>query len=101
MKPHTCHHHRSAAASSEALAAAESRVEELLDEKADLEYDIDVLERKVELLREEVGCADCSLGGWWGGCEGRHRTRMFVPACGTHLMVSVRAAMHFAMPACA
>eukprot|EP00877_Chromochloris_zofingiensis_P006000 jgi/Chrzof1/1653/Cz10g16010.t1 len=44
----------SAAASSEALAAAESRVEELLDEKADLEYDIDVLERKVELLREEL-----------------------------------------------
>jgi hypothetical protein len=39
------------------LVASEARVEELLDEKADLEYDLDVMDRKVELLREEVrGC---------------------------------------------
>lgn len=36
------------------LAASQGRVEELLDEKADLEYDLDVMDRKVELLREEV-----------------------------------------------
>lgn len=44
-----------AAAMSAALAAAQTRIEELLDDKADLEYEIDVVERKVELLREEVG----------------------------------------------
>lgn len=44
-----------AAAVSAALAAAHTRIEELLDDKADLEYEIDVVERKVELLREEVG----------------------------------------------
>lgn len=32
----------------------QARIEELLDDKADLEYEIDVVERKVELLREEV-----------------------------------------------
>lgn len=43
-----------AAAASAALSAAQARIEELLDDKADLEYEIDVVERKVELLREEV-----------------------------------------------
>lgn len=42
-------------AASAALSAAQARIEELLDDKADLEYEIDVVERKVELLREEVG----------------------------------------------
>ncbi len=32
----------------------QGRIEELLDDKADLEYEIDVVEKKVELLREEV-----------------------------------------------
>jgi FtsZ-binding cell division protein ZapB len=32
----------------------QARIEELLDDKADLEYEVDVVERKVELLREEV-----------------------------------------------
>jgi predicted RNase H-like nuclease (RuvC/YqgF family) len=36
------------------LSEADARVEELLDEKADLQYDLDVMDRKVELLREEV-----------------------------------------------
>ncbi len=40
--------------SSAALAAAESRIEELLDERCDMEYELEVMERKVELLREEV-----------------------------------------------
>ena len=43
-----------AAAAASALSVAQGRIEELLDEKADLEYDVDVLERKLELLREEV-----------------------------------------------
>jgi hypothetical protein len=45
------------AALASARAAADAgtaRVEELLDEKADLDYDMEVLERKVELLREEL-----------------------------------------------
>jgi hypothetical protein len=45
----------SLAAARGALGLAQGRVEELLDDKADLEYDVDVLERKLELLREEVG----------------------------------------------
>lgn len=44
-----------AAAAAAAASAAQARIEELLDDKADLEYEIDVVERKVELLREEVG----------------------------------------------
>jgi hypothetical protein len=36
------------------LLHLQARIEELLDDKADLEYEIDVVERKVELLREEV-----------------------------------------------
>lgn len=43
-----------ATAASAAVSAAQARIEELLDDKADLEYEIDVVERKVELLREEV-----------------------------------------------
>jgi chromosome segregation ATPase len=43
-----------AAAAASALSVAQGKIEELLDEKADLEYDVDVLERKLELLREEV-----------------------------------------------
>jgi hypothetical protein len=35
----------------------QGRIEELLDDKADLEYELDVVERKVELLREEVRVA--------------------------------------------
>lgn len=37
-------------------AVRQARIEELLDDKADLEYEVDVVERKVELLREEVCC---------------------------------------------
>jgi hypothetical protein len=60
----------SASASTAALAAAQAKIEELLDDKADLEYEIDVVERKVELLREEVssdtmGPWDCCWGGHW------------------------------------
>jgi len=44
-----------AAAARAALSSAQGRIEELLDDKADLEYEVDVVERKVELLREEVG----------------------------------------------
>lgn len=36
------------------MCCAQARIEELLDDKADLEYEVDVVERKVELLREEV-----------------------------------------------
>ncbi|WIA16462.1 hypothetical protein OEZ85_013146 [Tetradesmus obliquus] len=43
-----------AASAAAALASAQARIEELLDDKADLEYEIDVVERKVELLREEL-----------------------------------------------
>lgn len=46
------------AAARAALSAAQARIEELLDDKADLEYEIDVVERKVELLREEVSRKD-------------------------------------------
>eukprot|EP00879_Flechtneria_rotunda_P033681 GHRR01037349.1.p1 GENE.GHRR01037349.1~~GHRR01037349.1.p1 ORF type:complete len:151 (-),score=54.59 GHRR01037349.1:30-482(-) len=50
-----------ATAMSAALAAANARIEELLDDKADLEYEIDVVEKKVELLRDEVSqeCTAC------------------------------------------
>jgi hypothetical protein len=44
------------------LLQLQARIEELLDDKADLEYEIDVVERKVELLREEVRTA--VLQGW-------------------------------------
>jgi hypothetical protein len=45
------------------LLRLQARIEELLDDKADLEYEIDVVERKVELLREEVRpCVCCSTG---------------------------------------
>jgi hypothetical protein len=45
-----------AAAARAALSSAQAQIEELLDDKADLEYEVDVVERKVELLREEVRC---------------------------------------------
>lgn len=37
----------------------QARIEELLDDKADLEYEVDVVEKKVELLREEVSERVC------------------------------------------
>jgi hypothetical protein len=84
--------------SSAELATANARIEELLDEKADLEYDLAVLEQKVELLREEVGvlraacCVCCVLrAARGGGCcllravccvlGGRVCTRACVRAC--------------------
>jgi hypothetical protein len=42
------------AAAAAALAAAHERIEQLLDDKADLEYEVEVVDKKVELLREEV-----------------------------------------------
>ncbi len=45
------------------LSSAEARIEELLDEKSDMEYDLEVMERKLELLREEVGQEKTV---WWG-----------------------------------
>jgi hypothetical protein len=43
------------------LLLLQARIEELLDDKADLEYEIDVVERKVELLREEVRTSSMQL----------------------------------------
>jgi chromosome segregation ATPase len=51
-----------AAAARAALSSAQAQIEELLDDKADLEYEVDVVERKVELLREEVRW--CIGVGW-------------------------------------
>lgn len=42
------------------LEAARSRIEVLVDEKADLEYDLEVAQRQVELIKEQVG-------GWQRG----------------------------------
>lgn len=42
------------------LADAHGRIEALIDEKADLEYDLEVLQRQVELLKEQVRGSDAN-----------------------------------------